>query len=128
MNGVTGSWGRATCTDPPLVSTPAPKTLHFAIIGAPRVIRNPARAIDGPAMFPDSRVEFRGIVRIGRRAFRSYYVPPALNDGSAFGGHLVLVWVAGGHTYAYGFHVVYTYAAARALNAELVRHLTIVKP
>lgn len=33
------------------------------------------------------------------------YADPATNDGSIFSDHLVLVWTAGGHTYALGFHV-----------------------
>jgi hypothetical protein len=42
--------------------------------------------------------------------------------------HLVLVWNASGHTYAYGFHVVDTLAQARALDLALVRRLTMVLP
>jgi hypothetical protein len=34
----------------------------------------------------------------------------------------------GGSIYAFGFHVVTTMAAARALDLELVRHLVVVKP
>jgi hypothetical protein len=33
-----------------------------------------------------------------------------------------------GHTYAYGFHVVETFAEARALDLELVRYLVIARP
>lgn len=54
---------------------------------------------------------------------RWYFVPPNLNEGSAFQQHLVLVWTTAGHTYAYGFHGVDTIADARALDLELVRHL-----
>ena len=54
---------------------------------------------------------------------RWYFVPPNLNEGSAFQQHLVLVWTTAGHAYAYGFHVVDTIADARALDLELVRHL-----
>ena len=59
---------------------------------------------------------------------RWYFVAPAQNDGSAFANHLALVWTAAGHTYAYGFHVISTLAQARALDLELVRHLTVVWP
>ena len=52
---------------------------------------------------------------------RWYFVPPNLNEGSAFQQHLVLVWTTVGHTYAYGFHGVDTIADARALDLELVR-------
>jgi hypothetical protein len=57
-----------------------------------------------------------------------YYVGPTANEHSAFTGHLVLVWTASGHTYAYGFHVLTTLADARKLDLELVRHLVTVHP
>jgi hypothetical protein len=101
---------------------------HLVVLGAPRIIRDPARAIDGPAMVPGSRVQGRGEVRIGSATMRWYFVPPDLNAGSAFMDHLVLVWNASGHTYAYGFHVVDTLAQARALDLALVRHLELVLP
>lgn len=101
---------------------------HLVMQAAPRVIPDPARAIDGPATFPGSRVQPRGTVRINRSLMHLYYVPPDLNEGSAFAHHLVLVWIGSGHTYAYGFHVVTTLADARALDFELVRHLVMVPP
>jgi hypothetical protein len=99
---------------------------HLVLQAAPRIIRDPARAIDGPGMFPGSRVQGRGGVRIGRETMHWYFVSPNLNEGSAFMGHLVLVWNASGHTYAYGFHVVDTLAKARTLDFALVRHLKMV--
>ena len=101
---------------------------HLALQGAPRIVANPARAIDGPGMFPGSRVRPRGDVRVSGQLMRWYLVPPATNQGSAFSGHLVLVWNAEGHTYAYGFHVLETLAIARALDLEVVRHLVTVRP
>lgn len=92
---------------------------HLVISGAPRVVRNPARAIDGPGMFRGSRVQARGRFRARAIHGRLYYVPPKTNDGSAFMGHLVMVWTAGDHTYAYGFHVVATLTEARALDLEI---------
>jgi hypothetical protein len=101
---------------------------HLVILGAPKIVRNPAAAIDGPAMLPGSRVQPRGPVHVAGRLMRWYFVTPGLNDGSAFMGHLVLVWDAYGHTYAYGFHVLQTFAIAKALDLELVRHLVTVSP
>lgn len=101
---------------------------HLCMQAAPRVVDNPARAIDGPGMFPGSRVRPRGSVTIAGHRMHWYYVPRATNGGSAFMGHLVLVWTAAGHTYAYGFHVLHTLAQARALDMELVRHLVTVRP
>lgn len=101
---------------------------HLVMQGAPRVVRNPARAIDGPAMLPGSRVQSRGAVTIHGQPMHWYLVPAATNIGSAFMHHLVLVWTAGGHTYAYGFHVVTTIKVARALDLELAFHLRTVEP
>lgn len=42
--------------------------------------------------------------------------------------HLVMVWTASGHTYAYGFQVVATQNEARALDLEIARHLVTVTP
>jgi hypothetical protein len=98
---------------------------HLVLWGAPRVVRDPARAIDGPAVFPE-RVLPRGKLRIYGTLMRWYFVP--VGNPSAFRGHLVLVWTASGHTYVYGFHVTDTIAMARALDLELVRHLELVKP
>jgi len=101
---------------------------HLALVGAPRVVANPARAIDGPPMVPGSRVDARGVEKIGGHTMRWYFVPPNRNIGSVFMDHMVLVWNVSGHTYAYGFHVVNTFAQARALDVELARHLVMVDP
>jgi hypothetical protein len=97
---------------------------HLVVQGAPRVVRDPARAIGARARY----LRARGIVRVGGSTMRWYYVSPGSNDLSAFAHHLVLVWSASGHTYAYGFHVVTTLADARKLDLELVRHLVVVYP
>lgn len=101
---------------------------HLVLGGAPRVERSAARAIDGPTMVAGSRVERRGRLRVGAIRGWFYYVPFATNIGSAFTGHLVMVWTASGHTYAYGFHVVDGIAEARALDLEVARHLVMVDP
>lgn len=98
---------------------------HLVLWGAPRVITNSARAVDGPAVYPQ-RVLPRGKIMVGRILMRWYLVP--LDNPSAFRGHLVLLWTASGHTYVYGFHVVDGMPMARALDLELVRHLEIIKP
>ena len=103
----------------------APGFQHLVLFGAPRVVRNVARAVDGPLVFP-KRVLPDGMVRVGSQPMRFYAVPP--DNPSAFRDHLVLVWSEHGHTYVYGFHVTSTVAAARALDLELVRHLQLVNP
>ncbi len=98
---------------------------HFVVFGAPRVVRQPARAIDGPAVYPQG-VQSRGKLQIKGKTMRWYFVPP--DNPSAFRGHLVLVWTQNGHTYSYGFHITGTTGAARALDLEVLEHLNIVSP
>jgi hypothetical protein len=69
-----------------------------------------------------------GAVTVDGTRMRWYFVPAQANEGSAFMHHLVLVWNASGHTYAYGFHVVTTSRDARALDVEVVEHLVEVRP
>lgn len=104
---------------------------HLALQGAPRIVSTPVRAIDGPGRFLDGirpRVQPRGHIHVAGRLMHWYLVPPATNLGSAFSGHLVMVWNADGHTYAYGFHELDTFAVARALDLELAEHLVVVQP
>lgn len=101
---------------------------HLVLDGAPKIVRNPAMAIDGPTMVAGSRVERRGRLQVGRIRGWFYYVPFDTNIGSAFTGHLVMVWNAAGHTYAYGFHVVHGIAGARAFDLEVAKHLVTVRP
>jgi hypothetical protein len=101
---------------------------HLVVVGAPKIVRNPARAIDGPTMIAGSRVERLGRLHVAAIRGWFYYVPFNSNVGSAFTGHLVMVWNASGHTYAYGFHVVDGMAEARTLDLEVAKHLAIVRP
>jgi hypothetical protein len=101
---------------------------HLVVQGAPEIVRNPARAIDGPAMLPGSRVQALGTVMVNGNLMHWYFVPPDLNIGSAFAHHLVLVWTSTGHTYAYGFHDVDGIAKARTRDLQLARHLVMIRP
>jgi hypothetical protein len=56
------------------------------------------------------------------------FVPAALNDGSAFAGHVVLIWTLGRHTYAFGFHDVSTIKQTLALDLTLGDNLTLIAP
>jgi hypothetical protein len=98
---------------------------HLVLQAAPRIVQSPSRAIDGPAVYP-GKVIPRGRVTTDGETMSWYFVP--MDNPSAFRGHLILMWSEFGHTYVYGFHVSGTLALARALDLELVRHLTIVKP
>ncbi len=59
---------------------------------------------------------------------REVYVSPSTNDGSAFAGHVVLIWTAGGHTYGVGFHAFHGIENALALDLELARAVKLVRP
>lgn len=98
---------------------------HLVVQGAPDEVTSPARAIDGPAV-PPGPVKAEGIARLSRITYHLYEVPP--DNPSAFRGHLVLVWNEGGHTYAYGFHIVVSLRATRRLDLELAAHLVLVRP
>jgi hypothetical protein len=102
-----------------------PGSQHLIVFGAPRVVRSPARAVDGPLVYPE-RVLARGRVNVGARVMRWFDIP--MGNPSAFRGHLVLLWNASGHTFVYGFHIVAGMAMARALDLELVTHLRMVSP
>jgi hypothetical protein len=56
------------------------------------------------------------------------FVPAATNDGSAFAGHLVLIWTVGGHTYGVGFHDVSSIVQTLSLDLELARSVELVGP
>jgi len=97
-------------------------------MASPRPIRDYAKVVNGPAWYPRARVEVDGWTTVRGRRIRWMFVPPATNEGSAFAGHVVLVWTTGGHTYAVGFHDATTRCAARAMDLELARHLRMVRP
>jgi hypothetical protein len=100
---------------------------HLVIQGAPRVIADPARAIDLPARYvvpqavlPRGELVIDGIVR------RFYMVP--ISNPSAMRDHLAVVWTQAGHTFAYSFHVVDGVRVARALDVYLLKHLRLIEP
>ena len=84
--------------------------------------------VNGPAWYPGARERVLGSVRVGRWAMREVFVTAASNDGSAFAGHLVLIWTVGRHTYAVGFHVVSTIRQTLALDLTLARGIRLVGP
>jgi hypothetical protein len=98
---------------------------HLVLFAAPRLVHSPARAVDGPTVFPEP-VQRRGLIEVDGLRMTFYMVP--MDNPSAFRGHLVLLWAEHGHTYVYGFHVTGTIEAARALDLEVVHHLETVAP
>src|SRR5215211_5070174 len=99
---------------------------HLIIEASPQPIRDYAKVVNGPAWYPGARVDVGARTTVHGWRVRWIFVPPETNDGSAFAGHVVLVWTTGGHTYAVGFHDTSTRAQTRAMDLELVRHIRMV--
>ena len=100
---------------------------HLVIQVAPRPVSY-AEAVNGPTVTPGDHPEVGGPITIDHRRMRWLFVNPQTNPGSAFMGHVVLVWTEAGHTYAVGFHAVTSLTAAAALDYQLVRRLQLVRP
>jgi hypothetical protein len=101
---------------------------HLVIQASPAPIPDYAKAVDGPGWYPGARVTVREPITINGWHAHWVFVPPATNEGSAFAGHVVLVWTTAGHTYAVGFHDLSTRAQTRALDLQLVHHIRLVGP
>ena len=103
-----------------------PTREHLVISASPRPIHNYAKLVNGPGWYPGARVDVGDSITVNGWRAHWVFVPPKTNDGSAFAGHVVLVWTTAGHTYAVGFHDLNTRPVTRALDLELVRHLRMV--
>ena len=103
-----------------------PLIQHLVVQAAPHVV-GPTAAVNG-GIAPDQGypIQPMGVTHVHGRLMRWYFVPP--DHGTAFAGHLVLIWSAYGHTYCYGFHVLDTLEHVRAFDRELVAHLKMVYP
>jgi hypothetical protein len=101
---------------------------HLVIAASPVPVPDYAKVANGPGWYPGARVSLGGSTVINGWRARWVFVTPATNDGSAFAGHVVLVWTTAGHTYAVGFHDLSTRAQTRAMDLELVRHMRLVSP
>jgi hypothetical protein len=101
---------------------------HLVLQASPEPVRSLARMIHGPGWYPGASVDPLGTVRVGKWTMREVYVDPATNQGSVFSGHLVLVWTAGGHTYAIGFHLDSSRHETQVLNETAARSVSLVPP
>ena len=99
---------------------------HLVIVASPRAQPDYARLINGPAWYPGATEQLDGWITIHGWRARWVTVPAATNDGSAFMGHIVLVWTVGRHTYGVGFHDVSR--NTRALDLELLRSIRLIRP
>ncbi len=101
---------------------------HLVITASPHPLTDYAKLVNGPAWYPNERVRPLGWERINGRRMRSVYVPPAINDGSAFMHHVVLIWTEGGHTYGIGFHNATGIGRTLFLDRELAKYIKLVRP
>jgi hypothetical protein len=101
---------------------------HLVLVASPRPIHSYAKVVNGPAWRAGERVRALGPVTIRGWRMHEVFVPAALNDGSAFAGHVVLIWTVGRHTYAFGFHDVSTIKQTLALDLTLGRSVTLIAP
>jgi hypothetical protein len=101
---------------------------HLVLVASPRPIRSYAKVVNGPAWQAGERIRVLGQVTIRDWRMHEVFVPPARNEGSAFAGHVVLIWTVGRHTYAFGFHDVSTVKQTLELDVMLGRNLTLIAP
>ena len=101
---------------------------HLVLQASPEPVRSLSRMINGPGWYPGARVVPLGKLRVGEWTMREVYANPATNEGSAFSDHVALVWTAGGHTYALGFHLKGSGRETRALNRSVARSVSLVPP
>jgi hypothetical protein len=64
---------------------------HLVIVAAPRMLRNDAKVVNGPAWYPGARVRRLRSVTVDGWRMHAVYVQPRTNDGSAFAHHVVLI-------------------------------------
>jgi hypothetical protein len=101
---------------------------HLATTASPRRLTNYAKVVNGPAWYPQWRVQPMSLLTIKGWPMRAVYVPQATNDGSAFAHHVVLIWTVGDHTYGFGFHNLHGRRVTLHLDEELARHLILARP
>jgi hypothetical protein len=111
-----------------VVGSSATATQHLVVTASPRPLESFARVVNGPAWYPGARVRLLGRIRLNGWKMSEVFVPATTNDGSAFAGHVVLIWTVGGHTYGVGFHDVSSIAQTLSLDLELARNIELVGP
>lgn len=120
--GPRGSWRRWA------VGSTSVGAEHLVTTASPQPLANCAKVVNGPAWYPKARVRPLTWLTIHGWRMRAVYVPANTNDGSAFAHHVVLVWTAGQHTYAIGFHNLHGLSQTLRLDEELAMHLRLVDP
>ena len=124
--GGVGSCGRAWRNW--VVGSSETNDQHLVIIASPRVLRNDAKVVNGPAWYPGARVRPLRALTINGWRMRAVYVRVKTNAGSAFMRHVVLIWTVRGHTYGIGFHKVHSLGVTLDLDAALARGVRLIAP
>ncbi|MFZ1881743.1 MAG: hypothetical protein WAU41_16490 [Gaiellaceae bacterium] len=101
---------------------------HLVLTATPTPLRNDAKVVNGPAWYPDARVELVAKIVINGWRLHAVFVPQATNDGSAFAHHVVMIWTVGSHTYGIGFHDVSTIHQTLLRDEKLVQGVRMVEP
>ncbi len=99
---------------------------HLVLTASPRIVRSAVKVVNGPVWQPGQTIRGIGYRQVGHWRMRVVFVPPNTNDGSAFASHVVLIWTAGQHTYAVGFHDVSTIKQTLALDLKLAEGIRLV--
>jgi hypothetical protein len=99
---------------------------HLVITASPHLLRDYARVVYGSAWNRSAHVRPLGWVKIGGRRVRAVLVPEG--SETAFGGHVVLIWTVGQHTYGVGFHNFAGVRETKLLDEELARYVKLVQP
>jgi len=101
---------------------------HLVITASPTPLLNDAKVVNGPAWYANARVKPMGHMTINGLPMHAVYVTPAMNEGSVFMDHIVLIWSHGGHTYGLGFHKTGGLMRTLLLDEELARSIRLVAP
>jgi hypothetical protein len=99
---------------------------HLVLVASPRVLRDAAKIVNGPAWYQGARVRPLQSLTINGWRMRAVFVPPETNQGSAFARHLVLIWTVSGHTYGVGFHKANGVRQTLDLDKAIARGIKLV--
>ena len=122
-----GSWRGWVVGSSVTVNGSLALTAHLVISASPRRLTSYAKLVNGPAWYPAARVRVLGHTTVNGWETTEVLVPFATNDGSAFAGHVVLIWTVGDHTYGVGFHDLHGVKQTLLLDLALARGIVLVR-
>lgn len=108
----------------------------LAITASPKPLSSYAHLVDGPLWVSQTdRVRFLGRKQINGLRMAMVYVLEGqnthgafMNAGSAFMGHVALIWTTGGHTYGVGVRAPSGVARSIELATALAQRIVLVNP